>query len=106
MEGNLPFLICFTLYFRAISKYKPAGGMGGGCLYLEGRFNGGFFALRVWGTYIWRGLFSEFYCITAEKSQLCAFQNLQLELLPQKSELCAFQKLQNQKTPKISSMNQ
>ena len=28
---------------------------------LEGRFNGGFFALRVWGAYIWRGLFSEFY---------------------------------------------
>ena len=25
-------------------------------LYLEGRFNGGFFALRVWGAYIWRGL--------------------------------------------------
>ena len=39
-EGNLPFLPCFTLYSRAISKYKPLGG-----LYLEGRFNGGFFAL-------------------------------------------------------------
>ena len=30
---------------------------------MEGRFNGGFFALRVWGAYIWRGLFSEFYGI-------------------------------------------
>ena len=49
-------LLCFTLYLRAISKYKPPGG-----LYLEGRFNGGFFALRVWGAYTWRGLFSEFY---------------------------------------------
>ena len=29
----------------------------------EGRFNGGFFALPVWGAYIWRGLFSEFYGI-------------------------------------------
>ena len=48
--------LCFTLYLRAISKYKPPGG-----LHLEGRFNGGFFALRVWGAYIWRGLFSEFY---------------------------------------------
>ena len=56
VEGNLQFLFCFTLYLRAISKYKPPGG-----LYLEGRFNGGFFALRVWGAYIWRGLFSEFY---------------------------------------------
>ena len=28
---------------------------------MEGRFNGGFSALRVWGAYKWRGLFSEFY---------------------------------------------
>ena len=41
LEGNLPFLLCFTLYLRA--------------------FNKGFFALRVWGAYIWRGLLSEFY---------------------------------------------
>ena len=24
--GNLPFLVCFTLYLRAISKYKPPVG--------------------------------------------------------------------------------
>ena len=47
LEGNLPFLLCFALYLRATSKYKPPGG-----LYSEGRFNGGFFALRVWGAYI------------------------------------------------------
>ena len=73
MEGNLHFKIdwgsrivgreftvftLFILYLRTISKYKPPGG-----LYLEGRFNGGFFALRVWGAYIWRGLFLEFYGI-------------------------------------------
>ena len=45
MEGNLPFLLCFTLYFRANSKYKPPREG----LYLEGRFNGGVFALPVWG---------------------------------------------------------
>ena len=28
-------------------------------VYLEGRFNKGFFALRVWGAYIWRGLHME-----------------------------------------------
>ena len=39
LEGNLPFLLCFTLYLRAISKYKPPGGL----------TFGGFFALRVWG---------------------------------------------------------
>ena len=37
LEGNLPFLLCFTLYLRAISKYKPPGGLN-----LEGRFNRGF----------------------------------------------------------------
>ena len=25
LEGNLLFLLCFTLYLRAISKYKPLG---------------------------------------------------------------------------------
>ena len=44
LKGNLPFLLCFTLYLRAISKYKPPGRG----LYLEGRFNGGLFALLVW----------------------------------------------------------
>ena len=49
-------LPCFTLYLRAIFQVQAPGG-----LYLERRFNGGVFALRVWGAYIWKGLFSEFY---------------------------------------------
>ena len=47
-------LLCFTLYLRAIFQVQAPGD-----LYLEGRFNGGFFALPVWGTYIWRGLYME-----------------------------------------------
>ena len=58
LEGNLPFLLCFTLYLRAIFKYKPPG-VGEGGLYLEGRSNRGFFALRVWRPYIWMGLYME-----------------------------------------------
>ena len=46
----------FFFVFAGISKHLPPGG-----LYLAGRFNGGFFTLRVWGAYTWRGLFSEFY---------------------------------------------
>ena len=46
---NVPLLLCFTLYLEAISRYKSPGG-----LYLEGRFNGGFFALPVL-----RGLYLE-----------------------------------------------
>ena len=56
LEVNLKFLLCFTLYLRAIFQVQAPGG-----LYLEGRFNGGFFALRFWGAYnfIWRGLYME-----------------------------------------------
>ena len=53
------FLLCFTLYLRAIFQVQAPPGRGGGGL--EGQFNGCFFALPVWGAYIWRGLFSEFY---------------------------------------------
>ena len=47
---------CFVLLCirGQIPSTSPPGG-----LYLEGRFNGGFFALRVWGAYIWRGLYME-----------------------------------------------
>ena len=54
MEVNLPFLLCFSLYLRAIFQVQAPRG-----LYLEGRFNGGFFALPVKGAYIWRGLYME-----------------------------------------------
>ena len=55
LEVNLPSLLCFTLYLRQFSKYKPPGS-----LYLEGQFNrGGFFTLPVWGAYIWRVLYLE-----------------------------------------------
>ena len=48
------FAHCFTLYLRVIFQVQVSGG-----IYLEGRFNGGFFALPVWGAYIWRGLYME-----------------------------------------------
>ena len=60
-EGNLPFFLCFTLYSRVNSKYKPLGGG----LYSEGRFNGGllrydFGGLIFGGPYTWRGYFRNF----------------------------------------------
>ena len=73
MEGNLCFKInwarllvgtkftgfaLFYLVFEGNFQVQAPGG-----LYLEGRFNGGFFALLVWGAYTWRGLFSKFYGI-------------------------------------------
>ena len=68
MEGNLCFKLdrasllvgskftIFSLFYVVFEGNFPPRG-----LYLEGRFNGGFFALPVWGAYIWRGLFSKFY---------------------------------------------
>ena len=51
LELNLPFLLCFNLYLRAIFQVQAPGG-----LYLEGRFNRGFFALTVWGGLYLEGL--------------------------------------------------
>ena len=62
MEGNLRFKIDraslfvgskftgFALFYFVFEGNFP--------LYLEGRFNGGFLALPVWGVYIWRGLYN------------------------------------------------
>ena len=64
MEGNLCFkidwaslivgskFIVFALFYFVFEGNFPS-------LYLKGRFNGGFFALPVWGAYIWRGLYME-----------------------------------------------
>ena len=50
----------FALFYFVFEGNFPSTSPRGG-LYLEGRFNRGFFMLPVWGSYIWRGLFSEFY---------------------------------------------
>ena len=52
----------FALFYFVFEGNFQVQALGGG-LYLEGRFNGGFFALRVCGAYTRRGLFSEFYGI-------------------------------------------
>ena len=68
LEVNSPFLLCFTLYLRAIFQVQAPG-----AIYLEGRFNGAFFAIQDWGGDIWRGLFSEFYGIRLNVSSLLGF---------------------------------
>ena len=61
-EGNLRFLLCFTLYSRANSKYKPPRGayIRRGVL-TEGFLRYDFGGLIFGEAYTWRGLFSEFY---------------------------------------------
>ena len=43
----------FSLFYFIFEGNFPSTSPRGG-LYLEGRFNGGFLALRVWGAYTWR----------------------------------------------------
>ena len=69
MEGNLRFkidwaglivgrkFIVFALFYFVFEGNFQVQAPGG--LILEGRFNGGFFGLPVWGAYIWRGLYME-----------------------------------------------
>ena len=55
---TVPFLLCFILHLRAVSKYKPPG-----AYVRRSHLTEGFFFLRYefGGAYTWRGLFSEFY---------------------------------------------
>ena len=69
MEGNLHFKIdwvsltvgrkftLFALFYFVFEGNFQVQAPGGS--YMEGRFNGPFFALQVWGAYIWRGLYRE-----------------------------------------------
>ena len=77
LEGNLPFLLYFTLYLRAaVSKYKPLGGayiwrsdlMEG---FLRYEFGGPLFEGALW-----RGLFSEFYGIIFQISSFSRLFNV------------------------------
>ena len=46
----------FALFYFVFEGNFPSTSPQGA---LEGRFNGGFFGLPVWGAYIWRGLYVE-----------------------------------------------
>ena len=75
MQGNLHFkidwaslileskFIIFALFYFVFDGNFPSTSPWGAYIILEGQFNGGLFALLVWGAYIWRGFFSEFYGI-------------------------------------------
>ena len=48
----------YNVHMHFLRRLRDIQTRNGG-LYLEGRFNGGFFALPDWGAYIWRGLYME-----------------------------------------------
>ena len=60
MEGDLPFLLCFALYLRASSEYKPPGGLiFGGAIKRRVFCVTSFFFFGGGRAYIWRGLYME-----------------------------------------------
>ena len=64
MEGNLPFLPCFTLYLRAISSTSPPGG-----LHLEGRFNRGSVLRYEFGGLIFGGAYTNLQNFTVMETR-------------------------------------
>ena len=52
----LPFLLCFTLYLRPISKYKAPG-----AYIRRGDLTEGFYVTSLGGLCAWTSLFSESY---------------------------------------------
>ena len=89
---TVPFLLCFILYLRAISKYKPPGAYIWRGNLTEGFLRYEFGGLLFGGAYTWKGLFSEFYGISglrlnSEKREALSIgskRNCDLKLCPEK----------------------
>ena len=56
LEGNLPFLLCFTLYLKAIFQAQAIWG----AYICRGHLTEGFLRYEFGGAYTWTGLFSKF----------------------------------------------
>ena len=79
MEGNLRFKIdwsglivgrkftVFALFYFVFEGNFQVQAPRGAYIILEGQFNGGFFALGVWGAYTWRGLFFGIFWYSKKK---------------------------------------
>ena len=63
LEGNLPFLLCFALYLRAIPSTSPWGAYIWRGYLMEGFLCHEIGGLYFGGAFTWRGLFLEFYGI-------------------------------------------
>ena len=73
LEVNLPLLICFTLYLRAMFQVQAPGGL---YEFWRGDLTEGFLSYRFRGLYSLRGLFSEFYGILQNNATLSPMKNL------------------------------
>ena len=90
------FALFYFVFEGSFQEQAPGG------LYWEGRFNGGFFALRVWGAYIWRGLYMEgliFGILRYATNETHAFCAMDLDLV----ERSVFRSIKT-KTGRIKSL--
>ena len=55
---TVQFLLCYFEFEGSFQVQAPRG------LYLEGWFNVGFFALRVWGAYTWEGFYFQNFTVS------------------------------------------
>ena len=59
----------FALFYFVFESYFQVQALGAAYIW-RGDLTEGFFALRVWGAYTWRGLFSEFFNKKGKKVRL------------------------------------
>ena len=101
MEGNLPFLLCFTLYFRAISKYKPAGGMkrwGGGDYIWRGDLTEGFLRYEFGGL-IFGGAYFQNFTVLPQKIRVVCISKFATRVFTAKIRVVCISKMTKPKKP-------
>ena len=78
LEGNLPFLLCFTLYLRANSKSKPPG-----AYIWRGDLMEGFFHYKVggWGVLIFGEAYFQNFTVCAKMPQKPNYESKKIQIL-------------------------
>ena len=78
LEGNLPFLLCFTLYLRANSKSKPPGAYLWRCDLMEGFFH---FMVGGWGVLIFGEAYFWNFAVCAKMPQKPNYESKKIQIL-------------------------
>ena len=76
------------MFYFVFEGNFPSTSPRGAYNYLEGRFNGGFFVLLLWGPYIWRGLYMEGLIFGILRYMLCTLYSIFPEHCPHRTQPC------------------
>ena len=85
LEGNLPFLLCFTLYLRAFFQVQAPGQAPGGLIFGGGGVGGGdftegFLCYEFVGLIHGGAYFRNFMVVSARDSNMAAYQQFQMRI--------------------------